>query len=100
LPTERESVTAFDTVRIEISQPSLIDDPRTFLADCSCELEVRGKSVYASPPARLENGRLGRIQLDGFLHAWRALHPGVEVRIDGMSPAPPPPIKTSLSRGA
>lgn len=88
-------------MRIELNDQAMIDDLRTFLVDCSCKLEVRGNVVYASPPALQHDGKLGRLQLDGFLHAWRALHPEVDLRIDGVGgQAPPLPARASLSRDA
>jgi hypothetical protein len=89
-------------VHIETNQPTLIDDLRTFLECCSCELEVRGNSVNASPRARQVNAQLGQLQLDGgFLHAWAAPHPGVDVRVDGVSRrARRPPNLTAVARDA
>jgi hypothetical protein len=65
---------------VEIDDPELVFDLVGFLKGCQCEArQLRGRMVEASPPA--QDTELGKLQLEGFVHAWRAQHPGVTVRV-------------------
>lgn len=67
-------------MRVEISDPALADDLVAFLRRAHCEAErADGTSVAVSVP---EAGRddLARRELEAYLKAWQALHPGVQVR--------------------
>jgi len=69
-------------MRIEIDDPTLIDDLFSFLKGCQCDVAaVRRRSIDASPSAVAVDARLATLQLEGFLRAWQALHPGVKVRV-------------------
>jgi hypothetical protein len=68
-------------MRIEIDDPSLIGELSSFLEGCQCDVAaVRRRSIEASPSANALDARLARLQLEGFLHAWQAMHPGVSVK--------------------
>jgi hypothetical protein len=67
-------------VRVEIDDPELVFDLVGFLKACQCEArQLRGPLVDASPPAL--DTELGKLQLEGFVHAWSAQHPGVTVHV-------------------
>jgi hypothetical protein len=70
-------------MRIEIDDPEMIDDLLGFLKGCQCNaVAVRRQSIDALPAAVAINPRLAVLQLEGFLRAWQAMHPGVRVRVN------------------
>jgi hypothetical protein len=69
-------------MRIEIDDPSLIEDLLSYLRDCQCELNtVRPHWVDATPPAAASDPPLAQLQLAGFLRTWKARHPQAAIRV-------------------
>ncbi|MBW8741576.1 MAG: hypothetical protein ACJ747_08535 [Gaiellaceae bacterium] len=69
-------------MRIDVSDPTLIDDLRDYLRRCNCEVEVRGRNaVEAWPPSRNVEYVYLRMELDAYLRVWRAMHPGADAAI-------------------
>jgi hypothetical protein len=69
-------------MRIHVSDPDLVDDLREYLTRCNCSVERRAATlVEASPPARGVEPEYQRMELDGYLRVWRAMHPGVDAAI-------------------
>ena len=76
-------------MRIDVSDPALIEDLRDYLRRCNCEVEVRGRTaVEASPPARNVEPVYLRMELDAYLRVWRAMHPGADAAIASWSGTP------------
>jgi hypothetical protein len=70
------------TMRILLSDPSLVEDLRDFLQRCNCDVQLRGETmVEASPPERNVEPAYLRMELDAYLRVWRLMHPGADASI-------------------
>jgi hypothetical protein len=67
-------------VKVKLSEPALADDLVSFLRRAQCEAErgENGTLTVTLPDALPEEA--ARLELEAYLTAWRALHPGVLVR--------------------
>lgn len=75
---------------IHMSDASLVDSLEQFLARCECRSRGAGRAtLYVSPPAEQHDRNVARLQLDGYLRAWCAMHPGVSITLDGDGRAAP-----------
>jgi hypothetical protein len=67
-------------MKVEVSDPALVDDLLAFLRRAECEVERNGGGMLAvTLPASVPEGA-ARLELDAYLQAWQALHPGVRAR--------------------
>lgn len=66
-------------MQVEISDPALAGDLVAFLrrASCEAELEDGGILSVSVPSVPVDAARL---EVDAYLQAWKALHPGVGAR--------------------
>lgn len=68
-------------MKVEISDPSLADDLVGFLRRAHCQAERadgNGTLAVSLPDSPSED--LARRELEAYLLAWQALHPGVQAR--------------------
>lgn len=69
-------------MRIDVSDPDLVDDLGEYLKRCNCSVERRAATcVEAWPPERNVEPVYQRMELDAYLRVWRAMHPGVDAAI-------------------
>lgn len=67
-------------MKVELSDPSLVDDLRAFLRRAECEVEVNGGgSLAVTLPESLPE-EAARLELEAYLQAWQVLHPRVRAR--------------------
>ena len=67
-------------MRVELSDPTLVDDLVSFLRNARYEAEqADGQTLSVEPPASVPQ-ELAKIALEESLAAWQTLHPGVRVR--------------------
>ena len=75
-------------MRIHVSDSALVADLHDYLACCNCLVETRGAhELEATPPPRsvVDTAYL-RMELEGYLRVWRAMHPGAEVSLLDIAP--------------
>ena len=74
-------------MRIEISDPSLMDDLRVYLQRHGCPSEARGDDVFEVRVLRPADTPLSEAQIRakvfGHLRDWCADHPGVKANVLG-----------------
>jgi hypothetical protein len=71
-------------MRIHLSDPALVDDLVRFLKQCELPSQHAGSgAVEASPEREQADPALARLQLDGFLRVWCAMHAGADAHFDG-----------------
>lgn len=67
-------------MRVELSDPDLVDDLVAFLRSARYEAEqTDGGTLAVRPPASVPE-QLAQMALEESLAAWQTLHPGVRVR--------------------
>jgi hypothetical protein len=67
-------------MRVELSDPDLVDDLVTFLRSARYEAEHTDEGTLAVRPPASVPEELAEIALEESLAAWQTLHPGVRVR--------------------
>jgi hypothetical protein len=64
-------------MRIRVSDPALVVDLYDYLVRCNCLVEIRGAhELEATPPPRSVESSYLRMELEGYLRVWQAMHPG------------------------
>jgi hypothetical protein len=67
-------------MNVELSDPRLADDLLSYLRRAECQVEAEGGGLLAvTLPGSLPE-EAARRQLEAYLRAWQALHPGVRAR--------------------
>jgi hypothetical protein len=67
-------------VKVEISDPTLVEDLVHFLRRARCSAERSGPETLTVSLADSPSEDLARRELDAYLATWRVLHPDVRVR--------------------
>lgn len=79
-------------MRLELSEPELVDDLVGFLRRCEVPADkIGGKAIELDRAHDNDAGgdaMLARIRLDGYLRVWCSMHPGVAVRRQSREAAP------------
>jgi hypothetical protein len=65
-------------VNVHVSDPSLVDDLVDALRSKGCDAVRAGERIVGVRDGWPTEGAGGEYELDGFLRAWEALHPGVD----------------------
>jgi hypothetical protein len=69
-------------MRIQVSDSALVVDLHDYLARCNCLVETRGPhELEATPPPRSVETAYLRMELEGYLRVWQAMHPGTDVSL-------------------
>jgi hypothetical protein len=69
-------------LRINVSDPALLDDLLAYLRRCGCWAHaVRSDVVEAIAPSAPVDDVYLRMELDAYLRVWRAMHPGVSAEV-------------------
>lgn len=63
-------------LRIEVSEPALVDDLADFLASAEWRVKRRVDGVIEASLPRALNGEQARQELAIYLATWRAMHRG------------------------
>jgi hypothetical protein len=67
-------------MNVELSDPALADDLVTFLRRAECAAARNGgHTLQVTMPDDVPE-EAARLELEAYLQAWQALHPGVRVR--------------------
>jgi hypothetical protein len=73
-------------MRIELPTRSAADSLAEYLRRCDCIVDYADDcALEASACPRSQRAEESRLEIEGYLRVWQALHPDVEVRIFGLS---------------
>jgi hypothetical protein len=67
-------------VIVEIDDPSKADDLLAFLRTARCTAERAGPTRIIASPADSPTEEAARLELEAYLLAWQATHPGIRAR--------------------
>jgi hypothetical protein len=68
-------------MRVRLTDQALLPDLRTYLRSTECVVEQVSADELNVLVPRAPSDELGRRELDIYLRAWQAMHPGVEAEI-------------------
>ena len=63
-------------MRVEVSDPNLVEDLLESLRDAQCDVVRTGPSTIEVRFGWPLEDEASRYELDGYLRAWEAMHPG------------------------
>jgi hypothetical protein len=67
-------------VKVEVSNPELVDDLVSFLRRARCSAERSGRETLTVSLVDAPSEDLARRELEAYLATWQTIHPGVRAR--------------------